>query len=169
MKMTEMFLAQLDREGPRTRRVIEQVPEGRDDWKPHEKSMTLGRLTVTVAGIPSWFVMMVNDDQLDVSPPGGPTYSPPPMRTRDERVKALEDGIAAARAAFAGTTDDHLMKPWRLLAAGKVMSEVPRHVMIHDTFMHLAHHRGQLTVYLRLTGATVPAIYGPSADDARFA
>ncbi len=166
--MTEMFLSQLEAEARRTRRALEQVPDDRDDWKPHEKSMPLGRLAVLVAGMPSWLAMMIHDDQLDLSPPGGSGYKPPVMRTRAERVKALEEGVAKAREALAGTTDEHLMKPWRLLVAGKVVSEDPRHVVIRDTFMHLAHHRGQLTVYLRLNDRTVPAIYGPSADDNRF-
>ncbi len=168
MKMTEIFLSQLEAEARRTRRALEQVPDDRDDWKPHDKSMPLGRLAVLVAGMPSWFAMMIHDDQLDLSPPGGSGYQPPVMRTRAERVKALEEGVAKAREALAGTTDEHLMKPWRLLVAGKVVGEDPRHVVIRDTFMHLAHHRGQLTVYLRLNDRTVPAIYGPSADDNRF-
>ena len=74
-----------------------------------------------------------------------------------------------ARAALTGVTDDQLMKSWRLLAGGKVMNEEPRYAVLRDTFMHLSHHRGQLTVYLRLTGQPVPAIYGPSADDTNFA
>ncbi len=168
MKMTEFFVSQLDAEARKTRRAIEQVPEGRDDWKPHDKSMALGRLTLLVAGMPSWFVMIVRDESLDLKPSGQSSYNPPPMRTRAERIKAVDDGVAEARKTLAATTDEHLMKPWRLLEAGKVVSEDPRHVVIRDTFMHLAHHRGQLTVYLRLCGATVPAIYGPSADDHRF-
>jgi hypothetical protein len=169
MKMTEIFLSQLEAEGRRTRRVIEQVPEGRDDWKPHDRSMTLGGLARLVTGMPLWFVMMIQDDSLDLNPPGGgSSYHPPPMGTREERLKAFDDGWVKAREALAGTTEDHLMKPWRLLVAGKVVSEDPRHVVIRDTFMHLSHHRGQLTVYLRLNDATVPAVYGPSADDPRF-
>src|SRR5438105_3507520 len=169
MKLMDMFVAQLDAEARRTRRALEHAPEGRDDWKPHDKSMPLGRLVMLVAGMPDWFTMMINQDELDLSPPGGGSnYTPPPMGTKAERLQALDAGVAKARAALAGTTEEHLMKPWRLLVAGKVVSEDPRHVVVRDTFMHLAHHRGQLTVYLRLAGASVPAIYGPSADDARF-
>ncbi len=168
MKMTDEFLSQLEAEGRRTRRTLEQVPDGREDWQPHAKSMSLGRLAGLVAMMPSWLVMMIRDDDLDLNPPGGRGYSPPPLNTRADRLKALDEAIAQARAALAGTTEEHLMKPWRLLVAGKVVSEEPRHVMLRDTFMHLSHHRGQLTVYLRLNGATVPAIYGPSADDNRF-
>ena len=90
------------------------------------------------------------------------------MRTVAELVQALEQGAADARQALTSTSDEHLMKPWRLLVSGKVVSEEPRHVVIRDVFTHLAHHRGQLTVYLRLNNVPVPAIYGPSADDATF-
>ena len=168
MKMTQMFLDQLESEGRRTRRAIEQVPDGRDDWTPHPKSMPLGRLTTLVAGMPGWIAMILHGDELDLSPPGGSNYRPPPMGNRSERLKALDEGIAKARQALAATSEEHLMKPWRLLVAGKVVSEDPRHVVLRDTFMHLAHHRGQLTVYLRMNDATVPAIYGPSADENRF-
>ncbi len=168
MKMTEMFLSQLEAEAPRTRRAVENAPEGRDDWKPHDKSMPLGRLVILVATMPSWIEMMIREDHLDLNPPGGSGYKPPAMNTRAERLRAVDEGVAKSREALKGTTDEHLMKPWRLLVAGKVVSEEPRHVMLRDTFMHLSHHRGQLTVYLRLNGATVPAIYGPSAAEARF-
>jgi len=169
MKLTEFFLSQLEAEGAKTRRAIAGVPEGHDDWKPHDKSMPLGRLVMLVAGMPGWVAMIVNDDQLDLSPPGGGSnYSPPPMRTQAERVKAVDDGIARAREALKKVNDDHLMKTWKLLVAGNVVSADPRHVVLRDTFCHLAHHRGQLTVYLRMVGAMVPAIYGPSADDNRF-
>jgi uncharacterized damage-inducible protein DinB len=168
MTMSATFLAQLEAEGPRTRRAIERVPDGHEDWKPHEKSMTLGRLAVLVAGMPAWFTMIVKDDALDLQPPGGARYTPPPQETREMRLKALAENLTGARAAIGSASDEHLAKPWRLLVAGNVVAEDPRHVVIRDTFMHLAHHRGQLTVYLRLLGAPVPAIYGPSADDNRF-
>jgi uncharacterized damage-inducible protein DinB len=84
-------------------------------------------------------------------------------------VHALDAGVAEARQALTGATEAHLMKPWRLLASGRVVSQDARHMVIRDTFMHLSHHRGQLTVYLRLNDVPVPAIYGPSADDTRFA
>jgi uncharacterized damage-inducible protein DinB len=84
-------------------------------------------------------------------------------------VKAMDEGVAQSRKALQSVTEERLTKPWRLLVSGRVVSEEPRHVVLRDTFMHLAHHRGQLTVYLRLNGAQVPAIYGPSADESRFA
>lgn len=169
MKLTERFLAQLEDEAGRTRRALERVPTGRDDWKPHEKSMPLGRLAMLVAQMPSWLALIINRDDLDLNPPGGSNISQAPLRTPQELMQALDGGIAQARAALTATTDEHLQKPWRLLVSGKVVNESPRHIVIRDTFMHLAHHRGQLTVYLRLSNAPVPAIYGPSADDMSFA
>jgi uncharacterized damage-inducible protein DinB len=168
MTLNELFLGELDREAVITRRALERVPEGRDDWKPHEKSMALGRLASLVATMPSWITMMIDRDDLDLNPPGGSSSPQRPLRTNKELLQALEEGVTGARAALERTSDDHMMKPWRLLVAGKVVAEQPRHIMIRDSINHLAHHRGQLTVYLRLTEVPVPSIYGPSADDARF-
>ena len=112
--------------------------------------------------------MIINQDELDLNPPGGSNFNPRPLHTSVELVQALDEGTAEARTALASTTDGRLLKPWRLLVAGRVVSEEPRHAVLRDTFTHLAHHRGQLTVYLRLNNVPVPAISGPSADEARF-
>ncbi len=170
MTFKEIFLAQLDAEAPRTRRTVANTPEGHDDWKPHEKSMPLGRLAGLVAQMPSWIDLIVNRDDLELSPPEGQSnVDQTPLRTGAELAAAVDEGVAKARLALENTTDEHLMKPWRLLVSGNVVSEEPRHVVLRDTFAHLAHHRGQLTVYLRMNDAPVPAIYGPSADDSNFA
>jgi uncharacterized damage-inducible protein DinB len=97
----------------------------------------------------------------------GVREAPAPSNTQ-ELLKAHEDAVAKGKASLRSTTGEHLMTPWRLLVGGQVVMENPRHVVLSDTFGHLAHHRGQLTVYLRLLGAPVPAIYGPSADDTSF-
>src|SRR2546422_4918761 len=128
MKMTEQFRAQLEAEAGRTRRTLERTPEGRDDWKPHEKSMPLGRLAMLVARMPSWLAMMINRDELDLNPPGGSNVNQRPLRTRAELVQALDEGVAEAHKALASTTEEHLLKPWRLLVSGHVVSEQPRHV-----------------------------------------
>ncbi len=164
MKLTDLFLAELEREAALTRRTLERVPDGRYDWKPHEKSMTLGYLAELVARLPSWPVFMIKQDELELT-----KEKPQPLRTSRELVQALDEGVAEAREALENTTDEHLMKPWRLLFAGNVVSEQPRYLMLRDgVFNHLAHHRGQLTVYLRLNDVPVPSIYGPSADDGSF-
>ena len=168
MKLTQLFLEELDREAPRTRRALEQVPLGRDDWKPHAKSMPLGRLAGLVASMPSWVSLIIDQDELDLTPPAGAgQYRQPSM---DELVAVHDQHVAKARESLTKTTDDYLMTTkWRLRAGGKVVLEQPRHEVLRDTLMHLAHHRGQLTVYLRLNDRTVPSIYGPTADDQRFA
>lgn len=167
MKMTEMFLKELASEVERSKRALEQVPDGKYDWKPHEKSMQFGYLAEMVAMMPSWIGMMVTLDQLDVAPIT-PQHKPEPMQTSAALLKGLEKAAADARTALETTDDEFLGTPWKLLARGEVVVEAPRYEMIRDTFNHLAHHRGQMTVYLRLLGATVPALYGPSADDNRF-
>jgi uncharacterized damage-inducible protein DinB len=166
MDLREMFLAKLEREAEITRRAIERVPEGRNDWKPHEKSMELGYLAALVATMAGWISFMIDKDELDLSDPGNAGFKPKVMATRVELLAALEDAYARARKSLEGTTEEHLMKNWRFKMGGQVASEQPRHVMLSDAvFSHLAHHRGQLTVYLRLNEAKVPAMYGPSADE----
>jgi len=168
MKMTELFAAQLEREAVITRRALERVPEGRPDWKPHEKSMPLGYLSTLVGTMPGWVAMMITQDELDLNPPGGGRERPAAPGTNQELLAALDDSVAKAREALHGTSDEHLLTSWKLLVAGQVVMEQPRHVAIADTFMHWSHHRGQLTVYLRLNDAPVPSIYGPTADDPSF-
>ena len=169
MKLTELFLAELERERTPTHRTLERVPEGRYDWKPHDKSMSMGNLSVLVASMAGWVEMMINLDQLDIAPKDGPKYKPAELRTSAELVRACDDAFDKARNALKATTDEHLMTHWKMLAGGHVVSDQQRHVAIRDgVLMHLAHHRGQLTVYLRLCGAMVPSVYGPSADDRSF-
>jgi uncharacterized damage-inducible protein DinB len=168
MTMTEWFLAELESEAAKSRRVLEQVPSGKRDWKPHERSMEFGYLSDLVANMPSWVGMAITQDDLDIAPKGGPSQRPAPLHTSAELVAALDKAVAQARKALQSTTDAHLQTPWRLLAAGQLAFEQPRHQVIRDTFLHSAHHRGQMTVYLRLLGSKVPSVYGPTADDRSF-
>jgi uncharacterized damage-inducible protein DinB len=165
--LTQLFLEELDREAARTRRALEQVPTGRDDWKPHDKSMPLARLAGLVASMPSWVSLIIDQDELDLTPPPGQgQYQQPAI---DQLVQVHDQHVAKARETLRKTTDDYLMTTnWRLRAGGQVVLNQPRHMVLRDTINHLAHHRGQLTVYLRLTDRRVPAIYGPSADDQGF-
>lgn len=168
MTISELLLAELEREVPRSRRALEATPANKRDWKPHEKSMDFGYLADMVATMPQWVAMIVKQDQHDIAPKDGPSQRPAPSQTGAEFVAALEQAASAARAALGGADDAFLRTPWKLLAGGQVVLELPRHVMIADTLNHWAHHRGQMTVYLRLMGARVPALYGPSADDRSF-
>jgi uncharacterized damage-inducible protein DinB len=164
MTIVDLFEAQLEREAAISRRVLARVPEGRPDWKPHEKSMPLGYLSILVATMPSWIAMAILQDDLDIGTGAKPTT----WSSSRELLETHDQAVAKARDALRGTPDDHLMTPWRLLVAGRTVMEAPRHVVIADTFTHLAHHRGQLSVYLRLNGAAVPSIYGPTADERAF-
>ena len=168
MKMTEMFLAELEREAELTRRVLVEAPEGKRDWKPHDKSMPFGYLAELVTTILSWIGYAITLNELDIAPKDGPSYKPQPMNTSAELVAGLDKAVAQAREALQKTNDDFLLTPWKLLVAGNPVMEQPRYVVIRDTFLHSSHHRGQMTVYLRMLGAKVPAVYGPSADDKRF-
>jgi uncharacterized damage-inducible protein DinB len=122
-----------------------------------------------VATIPTWIVMEISQPELDIAPADGShRMERKRLETSDALVNALDTSAADMRTALQKTSDAHLETSWRLLAKGQVVMEAPRYVMIQDTIHHWAHHRGQMTVYLRLVGAKVPALYGPSADDKTF-
>jgi uncharacterized damage-inducible protein DinB len=169
MTLKQFLLAELDREVWRSRRALEQVPDGKYQWKPHDRSMIFGYLADMVATIPSWIAMEITRDELDIAPTDGSSVKRTANETSAALLTALEGTASEARAALQQTTDEHLMTNWRLKAKGEVVQESPRYEMIQDTINHWAHHRGQMTVYLRLMGAKVPAIYGPSADEQAFA
>jgi len=113
-----------------------------------------------VASMPSWITLIIDSEELDLA--GGKGQGA--VETNAELLQILDKGVEAARKSLANATEEHLAKPWRLRMGDKVLVEQPRNVVLADTFCHLAHHRGQLTVYLRLNDAPVPAIYGASAD-----
>jgi uncharacterized damage-inducible protein DinB len=166
--LIEAMLAEVDREAERTARVLEQVPDGKGGWKPHEKSMAFGYLAHLVATMPSWIAMMINQDSLDLNPPGGSGWKIPQDQTSADLLAAHQQAVGEARAALQKTDEPYLSTSWKLLLAGQTVAQGTRYEMIRDAINHQSHHRGQMTVYLRLLGARVPAIYGPSADDRRF-
>jgi uncharacterized damage-inducible protein DinB len=166
--IAELLLAELDREAAGTRRALERVPEGRNDWKPHEKSMPFGYLAGLVATMLSWIDSIITQDELDLAAPG--EYKTGAFDTSRELLEAFNQAVARARKALASASDEHLLNTsWRLLVQGRVVMEQPRYIAIRDSVInHLAHHRGQLTVYLRLNDALVPSLYGPTADENTF-
>lgn len=161
MKLNELLLGQLERESDGTKKALQAVPEGKNDWKPHPKSMALGSLAGLVASMANWMPMIVGRDELDLSTGEG---AQKPVQSTAALLEVHEKGMQAAREALSNASDEQLMKPWRLLFGEKVLDERPRYQIVADTIAHLAHHRGQLTVYLRLNDQPVPAIYGASAD-----
>lgn len=165
MDLRKLFLEQLELEAAASRKALERMPEGQNAFKPHPRSMEFGYLASLVATMPGWVAMIVNQDVTDID---GPDQA---MRTRSvesraELLRLLDEGLEKSRAALANTTEDHLMNPWSLKMGGQILVSGPRYLQIaNGTLSHLAHHRGQLTVYMRLNEAKVPALYGPSADE----
>ncbi|HZS53067.1 MAG TPA: DinB family protein [Bryobacteraceae bacterium] len=166
MELKKYFLEQLNREAAASRKVLERVPEGQNSWKPHERSMELGYLAALVATMPGWLALMIERDELNLDDPAGRTFRTQAVATRAELLRLLDEGLAKSTTALNTATEEHFMKPWRIVLNGRVLGEGLRYAMIADSALaHMAHHRGQLTVYLRLNEAKVPALYGPSADE----
>lgn len=166
MKLSETLLPELDHEMANTRRTLERIPEDKLSWKPHEKSMTMGGLGTHLANIPAWTLNTINDDSLDIAPPGVAPFKNPLAGSRAEILEMFDQNVAAARAAVAGASDEQFLKPWSLLSGGKTIFTMPRITVVRFMVMnHSIHHRAQLGVYLRLNNVPVPAIYGPSADE----
>ena len=166
MNLKDLFLAQLDREAILTRKAVERVPEGQNGFKPHDRSMELGYLAALVAGMLGWITFMIERDELDFSDPSSGEFRPKVLNTKAALLASVDASVANARRALESTTDEHLLTPWALKSSGRTIQEEARYLMIADAvFSHLAHHRGQLTVYLRLAASTLPALHGPSADE----
>jgi uncharacterized damage-inducible protein DinB len=166
MTISETLLPEFDQEMGNTRKTLERVPDDRFDWKPHPKSMPMGNLANHLATIPNWASITVNTDSLDLAPPDGSEYPREIATSQKQLLELFDRKTAEARAAIAGTTDEHLMKPWSLLMGGKTMMTLPRAAVLRSFVMnHTIHHRAQLGVYLRLNDISVPGMYGPSADE----
>lgn len=166
MDLKSYLIAQLEREAKSTRKAVARVPEGSNDFKPHEKSMPMGYLASLVAGMLGWITLMVERDELNLDDQANNGFRPKVPEKSEDLVTMLDNAVAGARRSLEATTNEHLLTPWAFKMGGRTVSQEPRYIMIADAvFSHLAHHRGQLTVYLRLNEAKVPAIYGPSADE----
>jgi uncharacterized damage-inducible protein DinB len=162
MTISEIILPEFDQEMANTRKILDCVPEAKFSWKPHEKSMTLGRLASHVAEMPHWAVFTINQEKLELTPDMKPFNA----TTKAELMETLEKSSAAARDAIAGATDEHLGKIWSLIYGGQTVLEMPRAAVLRTMVLsHMIHHRGQLSVYLRLNDVAIPGMYGPSADN----
>jgi uncharacterized damage-inducible protein DinB len=169
MPISQALLPEFDHEMANTRKTLERVPEGDFTWKPHPKSMTLGRLAQHVAEIPGWATFTIEKESLDIAPAGAPPYQPEEVKSRQQLLDTFDGNISKSRAAIAGASDEELLKNWSLLAGGNTIFTMPRVAVLRSMVMnHMIHHRAQLGVYLRLNNIPLPAIYGPSADEGKM-
>lgn len=163
--ISQSLLPEFDHEAATTRRVLAAVPAGQFGWRPHEKSFTMGELSTHLANLLSWAAPTMTTELMDIEPNGEP-WKEPGYDTLEAVLAAFDANAKAAREAIAAASDEAFLANWSLAKNGKVMMTMPRVAVIRGFIMnHMIHHRGQLSVYLRLTGAPVPSIYGPSADD----
>jgi uncharacterized damage-inducible protein DinB len=169
MSLSEMIMPEFEQEMANTRKTLERVPDAKFDWKPHEKSSTLGGLATHLANIPSWTVYTFGKDELDIAPPGAPPFKLDQAKSTEELLAAFDKNVTGARAALAAAGDERWFGNWSLLRGGNTIMTLPRvAVMRGFVLSHLIHHRAQLGVYLRLLDVPVPSIYGPSADEGAF-
>ncbi|GGN05917.1 hypothetical protein GCM10010967_46400 [Dyadobacter beijingensis] len=161
--LTEAYIKELEAEYTATRKCLERVPVTLFDYKPHPKSMAMGYLTLLVAEIPLWITFMVEQGEVDFA-----TYKRFEFTTNEELLAHYEEVFAGAKKSLAGITDDDLDAPFHLKRQGQVLFTQSRREGVGSTINHWVHHRGQLTVYMRLNDIAVPSIYGPSADDPTF-
>jgi len=160
MSIAEALVPEFDQEMATTRRVLERVPTEKGTWKPHPKSFSLGHLTQLVAMMPGWITNQVTETELNLGGYSGYSYE----KTED-LVKLFDKHVKEARKAIASAADSDFTVPWSLKRGEQVFFTAPRGVIVRQTINHLVHHRGQLTVYLRLIDVPVPSIYGPTADE----
>jgi uncharacterized damage-inducible protein DinB len=166
MKLSALLLPEFDQEMATTRKTLERVPEDRFSWKPHEKSMTMGRLAGHVADLAGWAAVTIDQDALDFQPAGQPPYQPTIPTSAKQLLDVFEKNRDTCHRAIAGASDEHLMKTWSLLRGGQTVFSMPRTAVLRSFCLnHLIHHRAQLSVYLRLNNIPVPSMYGPSADE----
>lgn len=167
MTIAKAMLPEFDYEMASTRKTLERVPDEKFDWKPHDKSMTMGGLATHLANLPTWATRAIDKDSFDMAPQGGPPFRLPQAASRSEVLDTFDKNVAEARAAIAGASDEELMRKWSLLSGGHTVMTLPKVTVLRSFIMnHSIHHRGQLTVYLRLNDLPVPGLYGPSADEA---
>ena len=160
MTMAERFLPEFDQEMAVTRKLIERVPTDKGEWKPHAKSFSLGHLTQLVATMPGWITRTLRADDINLA--GGPGYS---YEKTESLLSQFDKHVAEARAAIAESTDEHFGTNWSLKMGDQVLFTQHRGPAVRMHINHLIHHRGQLSVYLRLIDVPVPSIYGPTADE----
>lgn len=164
MALIDALLPEFDREMGQTRKLLERVPDGQFDWRPHPTSVTLGRLAEHLTEMPLWASTTMTQGSLEMTTERPPGYQRP--ATRDAVLAMFDANLKAGRSNLSGKTDAEFLAPWTLTAAGKEVFTMPKvAVMRNFVLNHMVHHRGQLSVYLRMLGVKIPSIYGPSGDE----
>jgi len=165
MAIKDAILPEFDHEMGTTRRLLERVPEADFGWTPHDKSFPLGRLAAHIANIPTWVAIAMDGSEFDAANAGA-TGRPQPPATVAELLQRFDDNVKHARAKIDEQTDAAFAAPWTLKNGGQTMFTMPKRSVLRSFVMnHLIHHRGQLSVYLRLRNVPLPSIYGPTADE----
>jgi uncharacterized damage-inducible protein DinB len=163
MTMSQALLPEFDNEMKLTRKALERLPDDKFQWKPHPKSMTMGRLAGHLAELPAFGTAIIQTEGINFDKG---EYKPAVVNNRAEVLELFDKNVAATREAIMGATDDHLRQPWHLIYQEKKLFEAPRGAALRGMAMnHIVHHRGQFSVYLRLNDIAVPSTYGPSADE----
>lgn len=166
MNIIDGMVAELQHESQLTRTTLERTPEDKLSWQPHEKSMSLAVLGGHIAEIPKWVSIILGSDEIAFDPE---SYVPFVPATVAELLETFDNNLAEAVEAMAGQSNEHLMQAWQFRIGDQVMFEMPRVAVLRGMVLnHIVHHRGQLTVYLRLQDVPLPSIYGPSADEGQF-
>ena len=160
MTIAESLLPELDMEMKTTRRLLERVPSDKGAWKPHVKSFPLGHLAQLISWMPGWIANTVSQAELDIA--GAPGYT---LEPTEQLLREFDRNVASARSALERATDGDFALPWSLKHGSRVFFTSPRGEVVRMHLSHLIHHRGQLSVYLRLIDVPVPPIYGPTADE----
>ena len=164
MSIAQAFLPELEREAATTRRVLERVPADKLDWRPHPKSMSLGQLSLHIATLPGNIAEIAAVEEFPV-----PDFVQEPAQSVAELLSELESGVAKAKALLNGLDDARALAEWKIVKDGRAILTVPRIGLVRSIMLnHWYHHRGQLSVYLRLLDVPLPSIYGPSADEKPF-
>jgi len=165
MPFSQTLLPEFEEEMKNTRKLLERIPDGKLDYQPHKKSMSLGRLATHVAELPSWTKFTLDLEVLEMEPGAQPHFA----GSRAELLETFDRGVAEARQKISAASDEDWQKTWTFKYAGKTVMSMPRSAVMRSVIMnHLIHHRAQLGVFLRLNDVELPGMYGPSADEPQF-
>ena len=166
MSLAQSILPEFDHEAGNTLKMLERCPDDQYGWRPHDKSWTLGELVSHLCNLPMWTVSTINQDTLDMAPVDGEAPQAEEIKSTAAAIEAFKKNTSLARDAIAGASDETLFADWTLLSGGHEVMKMPRIAVLRGfCFNHQIHHRGQLSIYLRLLNVPLPSVYGPTADE----